>query len=129
MDAVLGRIPDWPAEAWADLAVERRRELVGGNGQRMPSSIDTALLLFASHLVSQSDPDLARELMSQAVESAPGDPRLIRLEELASDETEPHVVIDVSAYLRGEDDWVVVSDEGTEVSPWTGEPQGDVSSS
>jgi len=94
-----GDVP-WPTDELAELAAARARQLASGTDQPLPAVLDAALELCLARRLSQEGQDEdALSAVGRAVETLPGDERLIALEEQARVDAAVLAALDVVALL------------------------------
>ncbi len=100
---------EWPAERLLHLVNLRRDELQRGRGQALPARLNTALILCAAErLLDAQQVTEALSLISEAVESLPGDMPLIAFEQDARAGDKP--TIDLLDFVLAKNSWQ--SDDG-----------------
>jgi hypothetical protein len=82
---------EWTDDELRSLVDTRRGELEKGRGQKLSARFDAALLLCLAERRWEEARDEALALMSEAVESLPGDEGLMQLEEAAQSGESPEV--------------------------------------
>ncbi len=108
---------EWTDDELADLVETRRRELQRGRGQKLPDRFDAALFLCLARRRWKEAPNEARALVSEAVESLPGDEAMMRLEQSARSGEAPEVDLlgfVVNAHDESSDSDDAVGPGGTE---------------
>jgi hypothetical protein len=80
--AMLDLTPPWTADDWRELAEERHQVLLAAKRRDLPSEFDSALwLCTANALLADGAMQEAQEAVARAVETTPGHPLLLDLEE------------------------------------------------
>lgn len=78
---LLGQLPEWNADSWADLADERRAARARPSQIELPARFDAALQALAAVQALEEDrEEKAKELIARAVEDSPGNEQLIAWE-------------------------------------------------
>jgi hypothetical protein len=109
LKVLLGERVEWATETLRTLAAERSAERLSRNAAPLPSRIDAALLL---HVVGRLlDADVADALghLSQAVETVPGVPDMIRFETAIRRGERPR--FDMTRFIHGEAEFVTWPDD------------------
>lgn len=88
---------EWTDGELIELVESRRRELEKGRGQKLPNRFEAALFLCLGRRRWQTAPDEALALVSEAVESLPGDDGLMQLEKAAR--SGEALVVDLLAFV------------------------------
>jgi hypothetical protein len=97
-----GKDLNWTDDELRDLVEARRRDVQRGRGQKLPDRFDPALLLCLAQRRWKLASDEARSLISEAVESLPGDAGLIEIEREARSGQE--LAVDLLGFLLDADE-------------------------
>ncbi len=106
---LVGDDPEWSVKQLDALLLQRREDLSRGSGQALPHRFDAALfLLAAARHWETGDVAGAKTLISEAVESMPGDPAIRKME--ADPQTYLAATLDLRYFALG--NGLALEDEG-----------------